>query len=204
MPYRTTPAMAERKDARRRAILAAATRRFGLDGYHAATVPMIVAEAGTSTGNFYFYFRNKEDVFAAALEALGGRIAAAIEAGIAGAPPGTLPRMKAAVEAFVLFLARHPGEARILIVESSGLSPRLEQIRRAVIASHTRGVEDALRLLEPGLPSLKPGIAARCWTGAVYEAVYHWLELPERKRPSAKALAAVVAEFNLRGIGAAP
>ena len=204
MAYRTTPKMTERKDARRRAILAAATRLFGRQGYHAATVPMIVAEAGTSTGNFYFYFRNKEDVFAAALSGLGERISSAIDAAIAQARPDPLHRMKAAVEGFVLFLARNPEEARILIVESSGLSSRLEQVRRSIMASHTRGVEKALRLLAPKLPPLKPAIAARCWTGAVYEAVYSWLELPEEKRPSAKAVAGAVARFNLRGIGASP
>ncbi len=203
MAYRTTPKMAERKDARRRLILAAATRLFGRQGYHATTVPMIVAEAGTSTGNFYFYFRNKEDVFAAALSNLGERISSAINAAVADAPSPLL-QMKAAIEGFVLFLAQNPEEARILIVESSGLGSQLEQVRRSIIASHNRGVEKALRLIAPHLPPLEPAIAARCWTGAVYEAVYSWLELPKGKRPSAKALAETVARFNLRGIGASP
>lgn len=202
MTYRTTAKMAERKEARRRSFLETATRLFGRQGYHATTVPMIVAETGSSTGNFYFYFRNKEDIFAAALRDLGERISAAINAAIAEAGPHPLSHMKAAVEGFVAFLARHPEEARILIVESSGLSPQLEQIRRSVIASHSRGVEDALRLLTPHLPSLDPAITARCWTGAVYEAVYSWLELPKSKRPSAKVLASAVTRFNLRGIGA--
>jgi AcrR family transcriptional regulator len=154
--------------------------------------------------NFYFYFRNKEDIFAAALSHLGERIAAAINTAIAKAPPDTLRQMKAAVEGFVFFLAQNPEEARILIVESSGLSARLEQVRRSVIASHSRGVEKALRALAPRLGPLKPGITARCWTGAVYEAVYSWLELPKERRPSAKAVAEAVARFNLRGIGASP
>src|SRR5947207_1257677 len=121
MPYRTTTKMAERKDARRRQLLDAATEMFGVHGYHATTVPMIVAHAGTSTGNFYFYFRNKEDVFASALEALGERITAAINAAIAGASPNPFLHMKAAVVGLFLFLAQNPEEARILIVESSGL-----------------------------------------------------------------------------------
>jgi TetR/AcrR family transcriptional regulator, fatty acid metabolism regulator protein len=204
LAYRTTAKMAERKEARRRSILDAATRLFGRQGYHATTVPMIVAEARTSTGNFYFYFRNKEDVFAAALSNLGERMSAGIEAAIAKAPPDPLSQMRAAVEGLVYFLAQNPGEARILIVESSGLSRQLEQVRRSVIVSHTRGVEKALRSSAPKLPRLKRGISARCWTGAVYEAVYSWLELPKHKRPPAKALAEAVATFNLRGIGASP
>jgi len=202
--YRTTPKMIERKAARRRAFLAAATRLFGRRGYHASTVPMIVAEAGASTGNFYFYFRNKEDIFAAALSNLGERITSAIDAAIAKASPNPLAQMKAAVEGFVFFLAQNPEEARILIVESSGLSERLEQVRRSVITGHSRGVENALRLLAPRVPPLEPGIIARCWTGAAYEAVYSWLELPKAKRPPAKTIAEAVVGFNLRGIGASP
>lgn len=203
MTYRTTPKTAERKEGRRRSFLAAATRLFGRHGYHATTVPMIVAEAGSSTGSFYFYFRNKEDVFAAALRDLADRITAAIDAAIERAAPDPVSHMRAAVSGFVAFLSSHPGEARILIVESSGLSPQLEQIRRSVIANHSRAVEDALRLLAPTLPPLDLAITARCWTGAVYEAVYSWLESPRTNRPSAQALAEGVSRFNLRGIGVA-
>jgi TetR/AcrR family transcriptional regulator, fatty acid metabolism regulator protein len=37
-------------------------------------VPQIVEEAKVSTGSFYMYFRNKKDVFNAALEELGRAI----------------------------------------------------------------------------------------------------------------------------------
>ena len=52
--------------------------------------------------------------------------------------------MNAAVEALFLFLADHPSEARLLIVESSGLSERLEAVRMELLANHARSVEDAL------------------------------------------------------------
>ena len=74
MAYRRTPATAARKDARRKMILNAATSMFGSYGYHATTVPMIVAEASSSVGSFYAHFRSKEDVFAAVLEALGQKV----------------------------------------------------------------------------------------------------------------------------------
>lgn len=204
MAYRTSEKTAERKEARRRSILAAATHLFGRQGYNAATVPMIVAEAATSTGNFYFYFRNKEDVFAAALTDLGERIGAAIHSSRAAADAHPVAHMRAAVESFVLFLAQNPEDARILIVESSGLSPRLEQVRRSIIATHVHGVEKALQLVRPDLPGEQIAILARCWTGAVYEAVYSWLELPAETRPTAQVVAATVADFNLRAIGASP
>lgn len=203
MAYRTTPKMAERKDARRRRLLAAAMRLFGQHGYHATTVPMMVAEAGSSTGSFYFYFRNKEDIFRAALEALGERISAALNPAIA-AETQPLRQMEAAVRRLVLFLAENPAEARLLIVESSGLSPRLEETRRLVLGEHARAVEGALAVVAGELSPQERAVTARCWVGAVYEAAYHWLELAPEQRPAAETVAAAVARFNLRGIGAGP
>jgi len=199
--YRTTPKMLERKAARRSKLLAEAIRIFGEKGFHATTVPMIVLAAGSSTGAFYLYFRNKEDVFAAVLEALEGKISAAINEATAAAGPDVLLHMRAAVGALVRFLAEHPREARILIVESSGLGKRLESVRRRVIESHTKGVEQALAALADRLPPMESAVAARCWVGAVYEAVFDWLEQPPNKRLPPERLAKAITEFNLRAIG---
>lgn len=204
MVYRTTAKTIERKQARRRKLLFAATRLFARKGFHATTVPMIVAAAGSSTGAFYLYFRNKEDIFAAVLESVGQSIAAAINEAVAQAGPGVLTHMRTAVTALVNFLAEHPGESRILIIESSGLGKRLEAVRRGVIESHTRGVRQALTAVADRLPPIEADVAASCWVGAVYEAVFRWLEQPPETRISARELADAISTFNLRGIGADP
>jgi AcrR family transcriptional regulator len=194
--------MIERKESSRRRFLDEATRLFGELGFHQTTVPMIVAAAGKSTGAFYLHFHNKEDVFAAAMEALDRRICAAIDGAAANAGPSVLSHMRAAVTAMVGFLAANPGEARILLVESSGLGKRLEEVRRRVIESHTRGVEHALAIIADRLPPMDISVTARCWVGAAYEAVFRWLEEPATERMSPEHLADAVAAFNLRGIGA--
>lgn len=204
MVYRETTKVLEHKQARRRKLLDVAIRLFARKGYHAATVPMIVRASGISTGTFYLYFRDKEDIFAAALEELGERISAAINQSMAAAGPDVLSHMQAAVTALVRFLADHPREARILIVESSGLSKRLDGVRRRIVASHTRGVEQALVALAHRLPPMETAVAARCWVGAVYEAVFCWLEQPVAERISAARLAAAIVHFNLRGVGVPP
>ncbi len=192
--------MAQRKEANRAHLLEVAIKLFGKHGYHATTVPMIVKASGGSTGSFYFYFRNKEDVFAAALEEFGKKIAETLNAAIDAAGEKPHQRMRAAVERLVLFMAENPDEARILIVESSGLGARLQKIRRTIVDSHSRSVELALSLLRSPPPNVE--IVARCWVGGVYESVFHWLELPIAKRPPAELVASAVAEFNLRGVGA--
>jgi AcrR family transcriptional regulator len=200
MAYRTTPKMAQRKEENRAYLLEVAIKLFGKHGYHATTVPMIVKASGGSTGSFYFYFRNKEDVFAAALEEFGKKIADALNAAIASAGETVPKQMRAAVERLVLFMAENPDEARILIVESSGLGTRLQKIRREIVDGHSRAVEMALTQLRPA--PLDAESIARCWVGSVYESVFHWLEQPAARRPTAKKVASAVADFNLRGTGA--
>ena len=202
MVYRTTPKMKERKEAHRAKLLQTAIGLFGKRGYHATTVPSIVQKSGSSTGAFYSFFRNKDDIFASTLELIGNRIAAALNKAIANESGSTRVQMKLAVETFVAYLIENPYEARILIVESSGLAGRLAKVRRAIIESHCRSVELALASISNSLPRLEPKVAASCWVGAVHESVFQWLESPPADRISAKALAKEISEFNLRGIGA--
>ena len=153
MAYHTTPKMVERKQMHRAKLLQVAIRLFGKQGYHATTVPRIVRESGSSTGSFYFYFRNKDDIFASALEAIGEQVATALNKAIASAQGDSISQMRLAVETFILFLAEHPDEARILIIESSGLSARLARVRRSIIASHCRSVEKALASISTSVRS---------------------------------------------------
>lgn len=202
MVYRTTPKMARRKEENRARLLETAIRLFGNQGYHSTTVPDIVRESGSSTGAFYFYFHNKEDVFAAALESVGQQLSAALNEAISGAGEDVLRQMRTAVETLMMYLAQHPDQARVLIVESSGMTPNVAKLRRSIIASHCKSVELALLKISGSLPSLDPRVVASCWVGAVHESVYQWLETPKAKRPNAQTLARQVSSFNLRAIGA--
>ena len=199
MAYRKTEATEARKQARRRAILSTATALFGKHGYHATTVPMIVAEAEVSTGSFYMYFRNKEDVFNAALEELGLAVAQVLDE-LKESQPDQVERIAQGAEAIFLFLAKNPEQARILLVESSGLSPRLEQTRRSIIHHQV----EELRLMLDSAPSLfalqNTVIAARCIAGATFEAVYSWLEEDPKIRLPAAEVARAVARFNTQAV----
>jgi len=199
MAYRKTRATEARKDARRKTILDAATRLFGACGYHSTTVPMIVAESDSSVGSFYAHFRNKEDVFAAVLEALGQKVTEVMDQARASQPDALLG-IRCAVESLFLFMADNPGDARILIVESSGLSPRLERVRRAILRQHAEQVCQTLES-SPGASSVSaPVIAARCLVGAVFESLCSWLEESPNDRQSAVEVARAVADYNFRAI----
>jgi AcrR family transcriptional regulator len=199
MAYRKTPATEARKDARRRTILDAATGLFGSYGYHSTTVPMIVAESDSSVGSFYTHFRNKEDVFAAVLEALGRKVTDLMDRARVS-QPDPLSQIPAAVESLFLFLAENPKDARILIVESSGLSPRLEQARRAILRQQAEQVCHSFELASDAIFVADSAIAARCLVGAVFESLYSWLEQSPIDRPPVAEIARAVADYNSRAI----
>jgi AcrR family transcriptional regulator len=172
---------------------------FASHGYHGATVPMIVAEAGSSVGSFYVHFRNKEDVFAAVLEALGCKLAEIMNVDEA-TQPDPLLRIADAVQALFVHLAQFPQEARILIVESSGLSPRLEQVRRAILQHQAEDVHHDLLADSDKFSVMDPVITARCLVGAVYETLYSWLEQDPARRQPAEVVARAVADYNMRAL----
>jgi AcrR family transcriptional regulator len=106
---------------RRRRILAAATEEFGANGYAAARVDKIAAQAGVAEGTVYHQFGSKRGL----LEAVGDRYGEKlVEAAFGGVPPEPSPDEAEAVirsifayvrdqnaplGAFVL--ANQPGEA---------------------------------------------------------------------------------------------
>jgi AcrR family transcriptional regulator len=66
--HRTRSRQAERTEATRRKLLAAAERIFARDGFEAARLEDIATGAGYTRGAFYANFEGKEDIFFALLE----------------------------------------------------------------------------------------------------------------------------------------
>jgi TetR/AcrR family transcriptional regulator, fatty acid metabolism regulator protein len=199
MVYRKTKVTEERREARRRLLLDAAITLFAQHGFHATTVPMIVVKAQSSIGSFYLHFRNKEDVLNVALEELGQAVSKVMN-DLMESQPDALKRVSLGVEKLFTFLAQNPEKARILIVESSGISSRIEKTRRAILLQQ----EYQVRQTHESTPSLfaveNTMIAARCVVGAAFEVLYRWLEEDPKTRMPAAEVAKVVAQFNVQAV----
>jgi hypothetical protein len=121
---------------------------------------------------------------------------------VARTTPGTPQQLRSTVHDLVLLFTANPDAARILILESSALGPRLEKVRRDIVESIANVFVQLLAQWMP--PPLDGSVAAHCIVGSVYESVRHWIELPPDQRPTAAAFAGTVAAFNVRAIPAPP
>ena len=78
----------ERREARRQQILDAARACVLEHGLEAASMEMIIARSGLSTGAVYRYFKGKDEIIGAAFTAAADEIGAALAPILAGPQPG--------------------------------------------------------------------------------------------------------------------
>lgn len=88
MPYRVTEQGQQRRQAMRKSLVDAARELFVRQGYDATTMQEVVQKAGTSIGNCYFYFVNKEALMYAVVEDFTKQIALEIDAAASCVPAG--------------------------------------------------------------------------------------------------------------------
>ncbi len=142
----------ERRDATRRALIAAARRQFAENGYAATNTPAIAAEAGVTRGALYHHFADKQALFEAVVEEEHALLALAINAAAeAEDEPGPV---RALIEGGDAYLAamQDPGRRRILLIEAPAVIARekLEAINSRF-----------------GLKTLVEGVAAAVAAGAI-------------------------------------
>lgn len=199
MAYRMTRRVRQHKAEIREAFLEGATRLFAAHGYSGTTVSMIVQQADSTKSTLYNYFRNKEDLFAVALERITRQLSVALNRkAVTARDPRT--QMRLVVERFFLLLAENESQARILMIATSGLGGHLGGVRRGIVASHARILEAEIQNVRGEKERRTNRVLARCMVGAVYEALQDWLEERPDVRPAAEMTAREVAEFTLCGI----
>jgi AcrR family transcriptional regulator len=169
----------ERREARRRRLLEAALHLFTEVGYHDTSVDDVVAEARTSKSAFYEYFESKEDCFRVLLEQEGGELIAAVNAA-AMLGIDHRDRMRRGIHAFVAACIGRSRVARLLLIESVGLSRSIEEVRRRLHDEFAKLAEQAARYAQERgdqeLAGLDPAVYGRVIVGAVNEATIWCLE----------------------------
>ena len=171
---RSTLCQAERTEATRGKLLAAAKLIFAKDGFEAARLEDIAASAGYTRGAFYANFESKEDIFFALLE---DYVQERIES-----LTTTLRQHSGALEQLAA-LRKHYAEVardRRLVLISMEFKlyalrhpeahARLQNLHRRIRASFGKLLSDLLRPLRVALPIENPAAISAC-LGSVAEGL---------------------------------
>jgi AcrR family transcriptional regulator len=173
-----------RKDARlerrRRRIADAALALFASRGYNAASVEEIVAEARMSKSAFYEFFTSKEHCFRELLAEEGGSL---IHKTLAAAATGHdhHERLRLGITTFVLSCFEQASVARLLIVESVGLSEAVDKVRHELQSRFADAVAEEVhhaKLHDPFYADKDPQVFGRAVVGAVNDSVGYYLTHP--------------------------
>jgi AcrR family transcriptional regulator len=153
----------------RERILAAVGDVVSAAGYHDMSVEDVIVTAGVSRRTFYEHFANKQEAFLAAYDAVLLQLLSAVQD--AYEPEGTfVDRMRAGLAAFLDFLAREPGFARMCIVEALAAGPDAIARRNGAMSAFATIVADNAR--EFGTPLEPHPLTAETIVGGIYEVVY--------------------------------
>jgi AcrR family transcriptional regulator len=160
---------AERLEATRGAIVAAATDLFGRQGYAATTMDQVASAAGVAKGAVYHHFPGKERLFETVLEAVTQQLAAEI-AGRAAAAADVWDAVAVATEAY--FALASTGAAGQIVLKDGPAVLGWERWREIDAEHFGRGIRAALEAaMDQGLIATQPiEPLARLLLGAATEA----------------------------------
>jgi AcrR family transcriptional regulator len=193
MPYRVTERGEKRREERRASMVVAARRLFAAQGYEATSMQQVAHKAGTSIGNCYFYFRNKEDVLRAVIEEVNGEIGCEIDAAIARVPIGPA-RLAAAIDAGVRALLSRSAVMRLVLAEAT--NPAL---RDTVSSIYIDRVQRFFTAAPELLHGLDRDLVAQAWEGALFNVMR--TAVTSAGKAEAEALSAFLIRWNMRALG---
>ena len=178
------PSAQLRRDARiekrRRRIADAALALFARGGFTVTSVDDIVTRARVSKSAFYEFFESKEHCFRELLDQEGGAL---IRDVLAAAATGHdhHERLRLGITRFVRSCFERSDVARLLIVESVGLSEGVEEVRHRLQARFADAVAEEVRHAmthDAYYADKDPAVFGRAVVGAVSDAVGYYLTHP--------------------------
>ncbi len=138
-------------------------------GYSDMTVEGVIVTAGVSRRTFYEHFKDKDDAFLAAFDAVLAQLFAAVTEAAEREERGAA-RLGAGLSAFLGFLAREPAFARMCIVEALAAGPEAVSRRNAAMATFARIIDENAR--ELNAPLQPSELTAETIVGGLYEVIF--------------------------------
>jgi AcrR family transcriptional regulator len=128
----TSPALRERYEQRRQAVVGAAARVFAQRGYHATSIEDLIAATGLTRGGLYHYTESKQQLLFAIFDELMEPLLAQARA-IVAEPAAPEQRLRRLMRAWVQHLADHLDHMIVFNQERATLErdPHWDDLRRA-------------------------------------------------------------------------
>jgi AcrR family transcriptional regulator len=195
-------------------LLEAAGQTFAEKGFKGATVREIVQRAGLNLAAVNYYFRDKEELYRAAVQA--SCCGASEEFRLPQWSPDTPPAVKLAdfirtqVRGHVLGNRAHPWHRRLMMLELSNPTPACMEMVAAQIRPRAEVLGGILRELLPDLSEERRHLIAHSIVG---QCLFHRLTQPivsllvgeeEYRTYDADRLAEHIVEFSLAALGLRP
>ncbi len=115
-------------------------------GYGATKIADVVSRAGVARKTLYDNFSGKEELFLAAFETAVAEARESVEAACRAVAAVNGEGVEAGLEALLEFLAAHPAQARMCMVEALSATP-------ATAAQYERALQGFVELLRDGAPA---------------------------------------------------
>ena len=162
---------------RRERLLEAGLELLGRDGWKAATVRGVCAEAGLTERYFYESFANRDALLEAIFDRVSSEAAEAVLAAVEAAPHDARAKSRAAIGSFVELLTADPRRARAMLIESVS-NPVLEPRREQAIRTFAGLLADqARRFYSAGKDSqLDAELTALALVGGLSELLVAWVD----------------------------
>ena len=171
MPYRVTEATRTAREVRSRSLLDAARAIVARDGFGAATIKAVAADAEVSVGTVYTYFLTREELLAAVFREAASIELDAVRDAVETAPDAASAQLRALIEAFARRAIRVRRLAWALLVEP--VDPLIDAERLRYRRAYADTVADIIsRGVTSGeLPSQDARIVGPGIVGAIGEAL---------------------------------
>lgn len=177
MVYRSSKETQERKDIKKKGIIEASAIVFSEKGYHGTTVKDVVEAAEISTGTFYFYFKNKEELFELLYDDIAEDLYLALRESLENICLEVDLGFSKAIAFFLKVIQTWRPLARILLIEAVGLNQKFEQKRAEITrkyVDYTAGhFNEMLEKQMISVPDIR--ICALAFIGTLYNSIMEWL-----------------------------
>jgi len=165
------------KKEKRNLFIISALSVFEEKGFNTTRIKDITKKAGTSVGNFYNYFKSKEEVFEVIISGLAELMVGKFKELFIYFQENRIPPISAVKNLFRGYakMFRAKKETFLIFLEQmGGINNKYRTKRNEIIDNFTNEVEKIiLKLLDFGAREQNPMLTARVWTSTVL-GVFNW------------------------------